>query len=51
MDQDYYGVIEILFAFGVALLIGFQQLYSVNKAKKKRLERESATDPKPKDGA
>jgi|GEM_PF-5372297 len=51
MDQDYYGVIEILFAFGVALLIGFQQLYSVNKAKKKRLERESATGPQPKDGA
>ena len=51
MDQKYYGVIEIVFAFGVALLIGFQQLYSVNKAKKKRLERESTPDPDPKDGA
>lgn len=51
MNQKYYGVIEIIFAFGVALLIGFQQLYSINKAKKKRLERESAKDPRPNDGA
>jgi hypothetical protein len=51
MNQDYYGVIEIVFSFGVFLLIGIQQLYSVNKAMKKRRERESATDPKPKDGA
>jgi hypothetical protein len=50
MDQKY-GVIEIIFAFGVALLVGFQQLYSVNKAKKKRLERESATNPNPQDDA
>ena len=49
--QKYYGVIEMVFSFGVILLIGIQQLYSVNKAKKKRLERESATDSKPRDGA
>ncbi len=49
--RNIIGVIEIVFAFGVVLLIGFQQLYSLNKAKKKRLERESAKDPRPNDGA
>jgi len=51
MGQDYYGVIDIVFPFGVFLLIGIQQLYSVNKAIKKRRESESATDPNPKDAA
>jgi hypothetical protein len=51
MDPNYLGAIEMVFAFGVILLIGFQQLYSVNKAKKKLRDKQSATDAKPKDDA
>ena len=49
MDAKYFGVIELVFSFGVILLIAIQQLYSVNKAKKKRRERESAPESKPGD--
>jgi hypothetical protein len=42
MDPRYYGVIEMLFSFGVVLVFGFWQLWSVSKAKKARLERERA---------
>ena len=42
MDQNYYGIIEMLFSFGAVLLFGFWQLRSVSKAKKARLERERA---------
>jgi hypothetical protein len=51
MDPNYFGVIEMVFAFGVILLIGFQQLYSVNKAKKKLRDKQSQTDAEPKDDA
>ena len=49
MDAKYFGVIELVFSFGVILLIAIQQLYSVNKATKKRRERESAPESKPGD--
>ena len=39
MDQ-YFGVVEMLLSFGVILGFLFWQLYSVNKAKQRRLERE-----------
>jgi hypothetical protein len=39
MDQNYFGVVEMMFSFGVVLAIGFWQLHSVAKANKKRLER------------
>jgi hypothetical protein len=40
VDPQYYGVVEMLFSFGVVLAFGFWQLWSVSKAKKARLERE-----------
>ena len=40
MDSKYFGVVEMLFSFGLVLAFGFWQLYSVSRAKKKRLERE-----------
>ena len=42
MDQNYYGVVEMLLSFGAVLAFGFWQLWSVSKAKKARLERERA---------
>jgi hypothetical protein len=42
MDQRYYGVVEMLFSFGIVLAFAFWQLQSVSKAKKKRIERERA---------
>ena len=42
MDQNYYGVVEMLLSFGAVLLFGFWQLWSVSRAKKARLERERA---------
>jgi hypothetical protein len=47
MDQKYFGVVEMLFSFGVVLLFGFWQLRSVSKAKKARLERERAQSDDP----
>jgi hypothetical protein len=41
MDQ-MFGVVEMLFSFGLILAFLFWQLYSVNKAKWRRLEREHA---------
>jgi hypothetical protein len=42
VDARYYGLVEMLLSFGVVLAFCFWQLYSVAKAKKKRLERERA---------
>ncbi len=42
MDQDYFGIVEMAFSFGVVLAIGFWQLHSVTKAKKKRAGRARA---------
>ncbi len=35
MDQKYYGVIEMLLSFGVVLAIGFQQLWSLSRMRKR----------------
>ena len=40
MDSQYFGVVEMLFSFGLVLAFCFWQLYSVSQAKKRRLERE-----------
>lgn len=40
MDPKYFGVVEMLFSFGVVLVLGFWQLRSVSRAKRARLERE-----------
>jgi len=42
VDARYYGLVEMLLSFGVVLAFCFWQLYSVAKAKRKRLERERA---------
>jgi hypothetical protein len=47
MDSKYFGVVEMLFSFGVVLAFGFWQLYSVSQAKKRRLEREREKRPQP----
>ena len=39
MDPKYYGVVEMLFSFGVVLAFGFWQLHSVSQAKKRRARR------------
>lgn len=40
MDR-YFGVVEMLFSFGIVLGFLFWQLWSVNKAKQRRLAREA----------
>ena len=42
MDQNYYGVVEMLLSFGAVLAFGVGELWSVSKAKEARLERERA---------
>ena len=42
MDERYFGIVEMIFSFGIVLGLLFWQLYSVNKAKQRRLERERA---------
>jgi hypothetical protein len=42
MDAKYSGLVEMLLSFGVILGFCFWQLYSVARAKRKRLERERA---------
>jgi hypothetical protein len=42
VNARYYGLVEMLLSFGVVLAFCFWQLYSVAKAKRKRLERERA---------
>jgi len=42
MDQRYFGVVEMIFSFGAILCFLFWQLYSVNRARRRRLERERA---------
>ena len=42
VDPRYYGLVEMLLSFGVILAFCFWQLWSVAKAKRKRLERERA---------
>jgi hypothetical protein len=46
MDQRDFGIIEMLFSFGVVLAFGFWQLHSVSQAKKRRLEKERAEGAK-----
>ena len=38
MDPNYYGLVEMTLSFGVILAIGFWELWSLSKAKKKRRE-------------
>jgi cytochrome oxidase assembly protein ShyY1 len=35
MNPDYYGVVEMVFSFGVILALAVWQLFSLEKAKKK----------------
>lgn len=35
MDQKLYGLIEMALSFGVALAIGFQQLWSLSRMRKR----------------
>ena len=42
MNENSYGLIEMVFSFGIVLAIGFQQLHSLSKARKKLREREAA---------
>jgi hypothetical protein len=44
VDERYFGVVEMIFSFGIVLGFLFWQLRSVNKAKKQRLERERAKE-------
>jgi len=46
MDARYFGVVEMLFSFGVVLAFGFWQLRSVSEAKRRRLEKERADKSK-----
>jgi len=38
MDPNYYGLVELTLSFGVILAIGFWELWSLSRAKKKRRE-------------
>ena len=44
MNPDYYGAVEMVFSFGMILLIAVWQLASLNKSKKKTRERLEARD-------
>jgi hypothetical protein len=52
MDQRLLGVIEMVFSFGVVLAIGFQQLWSISRSRKRdqleaeKSKREGETDSK-----
>ena len=42
MNENSYGLIEMIFSFGIVLAIGFQQMHSLSKARKKLRDREAA---------
>ena len=44
MDPQYYGVVEMVFSFGVILAFAAWQLVSLDKAKKKARERDESGD-------
>ena len=44
MESQYYGAVEMIFSFGVVLAIGFWQLASTARAKRRRIEREKGED-------
>jgi hypothetical protein len=39
MNPDYYGVVEMIFSFGLILAFAVWQLFSLEKAKKKTREK------------
>ena len=39
MNQNYYGLIEMTLTFGVVLAVVAWELYSLAKAKRRRLEK------------
>ncbi len=48
MPQEYYGVVEMTFSFGVILIIAVWQLVSLEKAKKRtreKLARQAVENP------
>jgi len=40
MDPQNYGLVEMIFSFGVVLAFGVWQLVSTARAKRRRIERE-----------
>ncbi len=46
MNPDNYGLIEMVFSFGVVILFGVWQLWSLEKSKKKTREKAAAAERK-----
>ena len=44
MNPDYYGVVEMVFSFGVILVLAIWQLVSLERAKKKTREKLAARE-------
>ena len=44
MDQQYYGVIEMVFSFGVILAVGVQQLWSLSRERKRDEAKQAEKD-------